>query len=280
MMTTADAYLAKAVPSQYRYWCFTSFEAEEPVFTGLPGHFLTYQREECPKTGQGHWQGMIGFPKKVRLTAAKAFLGHPSAHLEVCRNIKASMDYCRKAETAVAGSWRMHGDSPLAWSKNETTVIDDLKKCSVMDLVSARPTLWRNVRILKDLKASLLPSRSKPTKCYALVGPTGCGKTRTALEIAKFVGTYVFLAPELRWHDPYCGEDVCIVDEFRGDCSVSHLLRLCDRYPMKVEVKGGWVEFAPSVLIITSNLHPEAWYAADAMTMSAIRRRLTVIEFK
>lgn len=51
-----------------------------------------------------------------------------------------------------------------------------------------------------------------------------------------------------------------MVDEFYGWFSWDFMLRLCDRYPLSVETKGGAVQFVAKKIIFTSNDHPRDWY--------------------
>lgn len=44
-----------------------------------------------------------------------------------------------------------------------------------------------------------------------------------------------------------------VFDDFRPWwCQFSYLLRLLDRYPIRVQVKGGYVNFVPEEIIITT----------------------------
>lgn len=58
--------------------------------------------------------------------------------------------------------------------------------------------------------------------------------------------------------------------------SCDELLRVCDRYPCKVPVKGAFVEFVAKNIYITSNWHVWEWYRFDGFVPSAILRRINV----
>lgn len=76
----------------------------------------------------------------------------------------------------------------------------------------------------------------------------------------------------------YGGQEHVIIDEFRGGIDIAHLLRWLDRYPVRVEVKGGSFPLLASRFWITSNIHPRQWYPdLDEATMDALLRRLTII---
>jgi len=87
-------------------------------------------------------------------------------------------------------------------------------------------------------------------------------------------------APSTKWWDGYRGHKNVVIDEFRGEVGIGHLLRWFDRYPVLVEVKGGSVVLKATHFWITSNLSPDAWYPnLDEETKSALKRRLNITHF-
>lgn len=55
------------------------------------------------------------------------------------------------------------------------------------------------------------------------------------------------------WFDGYLGESVAVFDDFRPWwCRFDYLLALLDRYPIRVPVKGGFVNWIPEIIIITT----------------------------
>lgn len=82
----------------------------------------------------------------------------------------------------------------------------------------------------------------------------------------------------VEWWCGYRGEKHIVVDEFRGVVDVSHVLRWWDRYPVRVETKGGSRPLLATHYWITSNLDPRAWYPdLDEDTVDALLRRLNII---
>lgn len=108
-------------------------------------------------------------------------------------------------------------------------------------------------------------------------GLTGVGKSHRAWQEAG-IDAYPKL-PTTKFWDGYRGHKNVVIDEFRGNIEVSHLLRWFDKYPVIVEVKGGAVVFKAQQIWITSNLHPREWYPTlDDATRDALMRRLNVVE--
>lgn len=62
------------------------------------------------------------------------------------------------------------------------------------------------------------------------------------------------------WWDGYFNHETVIIDEFYGWLPFDLILRICDRYPLMVETKGGQVQFVAKNIIFTTNSNPVSWY--------------------
>jgi hypothetical protein len=83
-----------------------------------------------------------------------------------------------------------------------------------------------------------------------LWGPTGSGKSRFCYESCP---EGYWKAPEHSWWDGYEGQEDVIVDDYRRDfCKFSSLLRLFDRYPYQLNVKGSTVHFRAKRIFIST----------------------------
>ena len=73
-------------------------------------------------------------------------------------------------------------------------------------------------------------------------GFPGCGKSKLAFDIAMSVKDEIpFYKTKGIWWDQYNFEEVVIWVDYRGDCyEPQELFKLCDRYPYKVQIKGGF----------------------------------------
>ena len=74
------------------------------------------------------------------------------------------------------------------------------------------------------------------------------------------------------WFDNYNNHETVIIDDFYGWLPFDTLLRMCDRYPMMVETKGGHVNFCPKTILITSNQAPDEWYRNISNYEAFVRR--------
>lgn len=109
-------------------------------------------------------------------------------------------------------------------------------------------------------------------------GITGSGKSRRAWDEA---GLEAFPKdPRTKFWCGYNSEEHVVIDEFRGDIGISHLLRWFDRYPVRVEIKGSSRCLCAKHIWITSNLDPRLWYPEiDSETLSALLRRINITHF-
>ena len=131
-------------------------------------------------------------------------------------------------------------------------------------------------------EASLLYAKSRDWKSIVNVfwGETGTGKTRKAFEEAS---TDLYVHSGGKWFDGYEGQENVIFDEFGGsDFALRYFLQLIDRYPMKVPVKGGFVEWVPKKIWITANYSPKDWYSsAKEEHQKALMRRIDrIVRFR
>lgn len=105
-------------------------------------------------------------------------------------------------------------------------------------------------------------------------GESGTGKTRKALQENE--DSYLLTKPNGNntvWFDGYEGQKCVILDEFYGWVQYDLLLRLLDRYPLRVQTKGGFVEMCATKFVITSNKPWEEWYP-NIDDKSALERRI------
>lgn len=85
---------------------------------------------------------------------------------------------------------------------------------------------------------------------------------------------------DYEWFDGYNGQEIVLFDDYRGEYPIQLFLKLTDRYAMSVKVKGGFTNWCPRKIYITSNTCPSTWYKdADTRTLDAFWRRLNAVHF-
>lgn len=247
----------------------TVFGSEEPAFVPEEMEYLVYQQEQCPSTGRRHFQAYVRFKTRKRLQTVKNLMGS-SVHAERARSDASTcIAYCTKLDSRVAPP-KEFGVRP----SRKRHVLEMLSSMSVSQVLRAEPQMWRSVRQLREAKLLLSSPRDHPTETILLTGSTGTGKTRIASLVSQFLGGAAWIDPALQWFDQYEGQPLAIVDEFRG-CSASLMLRLSDRYPLRLPIKGSFVEWNPYLMILTSNLtFNDIFGGEDVKTKEALRRRI------
>lgn len=117
--------------------------------------------------------------------------------------------------------------------------------------------MWvRSYRAFREYRLIITPQRSHEVEVIVLQGPTGTGKSKWAMD--NYPEAY--WKQRSIWWDGYAKQENVIIDEFYGWMPFDTLLRVCDRYPLLVETKGGQVNFVAKTIVITTNAVPTSWY--------------------
>lgn len=150
----------------------------------------------------------------------------------------------------------------------ETLDIRAVADASPVQFIKYHRGIERYIQVLKSTK-----QRHEKTQVHFFYGATGTGKSRTANREAKAIGS-VYYKPRGEWWDGYEQQDCVILDDFYGWLPYDELLRLCDRYPHRVPVKGGYEIFNSKHIFITSNKPLEELYRFDRFTVEPLKRRI------
>ncbi len=276
------------VPS--RRWCLTLNNPEkyctngrditlEELFSEYKDSGLRYAifQLEQGDSGTPHVQAYCEFKRPFRLTALQAWFDS-HGHWEVARKPReACISYCSKKESHVAGPWTFGEDRESGQGER-----NDILGCKRMldEGFSERQIAqqcfkpWtKYFKAFREYRRIVSPSRDFKTQVYVFWGNTGTGKSRLAKLIGDSGSTY-WLAPNSHWFDDYEGQETVIFDDFYGSIPYSTLLRIMDRTELRLESKGGHVDFVAKRLLITSNKQPSEWYDGSKYPVDALRRRI------
>lgn len=140
----------------------------------------------------------------------------------------------------------------------------------------------RNGRGLLALQAVLCGRGGRGSiHVVCLVGPTGSGKSKFVWDHFPADDIYTLIEPNgpSVWFDGYVNQAVLLMDDFNGQRTIPGiqvLLKLLDRYPMTLQVKGGTTQKHWTMVYITSNLDVGQWYpSANDVHIEALRRRIS-----
>lgn len=273
---------------QATWWCFTvnAIGNEEPVipnvFLNANGNCLCYYlfQLERGEGGRLHYQGVLRFSRKVSMAHVKETTGVPHIHLEPCRNIQASLKYCRKEDTRVDGPWE--GGEPGQQGRRTdiaraTEIIQNVGAGAMKRVAEAEPAAfvkyWKGFQALEATMHP--PSAELGLKVFLLRGPTGTGKSRTVHTIDPSVYTVANLA--VPWFDGYSGEEAMLLDEMGpNQLCINFLKRLLDVHPISLPVKGAYFARRCKRIYITTNYSSlEEWYPKASMVdIAALARRI------
>lgn len=263
-----------SITSQARYWLLTIPHADFLPYLPKDVAYCKGQLERGNDTGYLHWQVLVTFKRKLRLGGLKAVFGN-SVHAEPTRS-DAANDYVWKEDTRVEGTQFELGSLPKC--RGDSKDWDAIKDAAIGGRLDDIPAdvYVRNYNALKRIVTDNLKPIATVREIFVYWGPTGTGKSRRAWAEA---GLEAYPKdPRSKFWDGYRSHKHVVIDEFRGDIDISHVLRWFDRYPVIIEVKGSSAVLAAEKIWITSNLHPSLWYPVlDAETRDALLRRLTII---
>lgn len=243
------------------------------------------QLEQCPKSGRNHIQFYVELERSQRASWVRTHLSE-TCHWEVRRRAReAAIRYCEKEETRVEGPWVFGTWELRPGKRNDLEEIQEAIESGASPRTISREYFASWIRYHKsfDLYGLLhADPRDWEMDVQILYGEPGTGKTRRvyaeAAERNERVYTLLQNDNGVPWFDGYAGEEVLLIDDFYGWIKVSYMLKLMDRYPLKVQVKGSVVNFISRRIYITSNKPVCEWYDWDKIgdtIYRAFQRRIT-----
>lgn len=274
-----------------RNWLFTLNNPKEEEYpeTWNKEHLKTilYQTE-IGDNGTLHLQGYVEINNSRQMQWMKTHL-NPRAHWERRMGSRAqAILYCSKEDTRLIPprAWTSSKDTWVDWSadnwisslnsidilltENDTgksstnsrlsTIQEKLSEgsTSIEEVADEHFDLWvKYYRAFEKYLTMKTAPRNHEVEVHVLFGPTGTGKSKWAMD------TYpkAYWKQRSKWWDGYFQHAEVIIDEYYGWLPFDLLLRLCDRYPLLVESKGGQIQFVAKTIVFTTNKSPDEWYS-------------------
>lgn len=232
--------------------------------------------------------GAIVFGAQVSLSTIKKWDGFRRVHIEpMYGDPEDSLVYCSKEDTSPF----VKGTMPKPGTRNDLLPIyERLRSGERLEDIARDPAHFsafvRYPRGLTFVSNLLAEPRDQPPIVFWLWGKTGTAKTRCCFEFGCGVGPrgrrdVWFSNGDLTWFDGYSGQFTAIFDDFRAKHvrTFAFLLRLLDRYPMRVPRKGDFTEFVPRVIFITAPNSPTDTFACRHKHLpediAQLQRRIT-----
>ena len=126
------------------------------------------------------------------------------------------------------------------------------------DIIDHYPTNNQTIKYAETLLKYKEKGRTTKPKILWYHGETGTGKTHTAYE--EHPDAYI-KDNEHKWFEGYDAHETIIIDDMRYDTfKYNHLLRILDRYPNRLECKGGSRQNLAHTIIITAPQSPQEMF--------------------
>lgn len=249
--------------------------------------FACWQVEACPSTGRNHIQAYVRYRGTHSGTHLANALGLNSTdvHWLIARGDDlANQRYCSKDDSRVAGPWEIGVPSRGPGSRSDLEAVTRVLQAggSLRSIAESFPREFVKfhrglAELERQLRGDAAPNEEK--QVVALIGPPGVGKTRSVYDVAQG-DLFVLPVPggprDPVWFDGYLDQGHALIDDFNGQLEYTFMLRLLDRYPLRVPIKGGFVQWKPRCIWLTSNHDIEGWYP-HIHDLSALRRRIKLV---
>lgn len=249
-------------------------------------------QEEKGEEGTRHYQGYLQLKNPRTLGGLVRVIGN-GVHLEMRRGTKCeAITYCMKEDTRCAGPWFYPSEDVVraasamrAGAREDIIAFKDQIKTGMtaLDLWDNNTTEMAKYYRMYESLSLLIKPEPREVEVRLYIGKPGTGKTRSVH--AEYPDHWASNIGGGNWYDGYDHHQVVLLDDFSGarnHISVVDLLRLIDRYVLRVPVKGSFRWWCPKVIIITTNDHPSRWYDWQRRKVhyAALQRRIsTVLEF-
>lgn len=217
--------------------------------------YLTFGKEIAPTTGTPHLQGYVMFNNARSFNSAKAYI---STRCWIAASkgtaIQNHVYTCKDDDVFTIGTLPQQG------KRNDLNKVREMvKDGDSMEKILENTDSYQGARYAELCKKYISKKRDWKTKVLWFWGKTGTFKSRTAFDLLK---EDVWVSGEtLKWWDGYDGQKNVIIDDFRADNAKFHtMLRILDRYPYQVEIKGASRQLLAENIIITCPYHPKDVY--------------------
>lgn len=253
---------------RHRSYCYTWNNFPEEIDWSKFNFQYNVFGIETGESGTTHLQGYMEFknPKNIK-TLHKI---EPKIHWEPrYGSQKQAIDYCKKD-----GKWTEDGDKKNQGERNDLKKFVEIAKTEGMKAIFEQEDIpnFQTIRVCeKMLEYCEEPRQEKPEVIW-IHGEPGIGKTK----LAHTMCPNAYIKDETKWWSGYDGNTEVIIDDFRPKhMSFTYLLKLIDRYQMRVETKGGFRQFKAKKIIITSVESPlYMWHYKTTENLKQLSRRI------
>lgn len=287
-------------PSEQEYYTLNGTLPDVRMNMGLAGDIDVWRGQwemggQGDKAGKLHVQFAVIFNMKVRAPQAKRILSNVVMDGEVClfpftgwlmpARSDSVWDYVTKEETRVA-ALPDYGECRDA--SGERSDLDYIYEriaagAPIYEIMETFPRQFmRNHAAISKLCSYYdTPRPYGDIHVEVWWGVTGSGKSHKAFH--DFPDAYRKSIPG-KWFEGYRGQDTVIFEEFNPledkELRLPELLKILDKYPYQVEIKGASCQLKATKFIFTTNIDPRKWYEGHPQQPALHRRINGVTVFK
>lgn len=259
---------------RFRHWAFTWNNYTESDLEEVKSVECTHLvvGEEVGESGTPHLQGQISFATVKSLKSLKKLW--PKVHWEPTKDLEASITYCSKE-----GKVFSKGEKKEQGKRSDLSAAYAAFKGGkqLFDWAMEAEPSYQALKVFELLSRKAKPSDGPRTVKW-FYGPTGTGKSREAHEAGAH-----FMSREGAFWSAYDGQEIVCLDDLRpGDLSRGHLLKILDRYPFEISIKGTTAPWRAKTIYITTPLSPTAFWSGmrgddEADQVGQLLRRINEI---
>lgn len=256
--------------SRHRNWFITS-HVGKPDVEAEEYQYCLIAEEHAPTTGKLHFHMYIEYKD------AKTFKRMTKTFKNMrCEVAKGNADQ-QKAYLSKENLIFEDGKPKKQGKRNDLLEVKSAIDNGAKELEIAQdffPQWIKNHKAFNRYINLVETKRNWPTEVYILKGKPGIGKSKYCFDRG---------ATAVSFQNPfflgYNGEDIIVFEEFDWkEMPRETFLKICDRYPMTVPIKGGDRNWKPRVIYFTTNdVDPlNYWYRGDA----AFQRRVKLVDLE
>lgn len=257
--------------------------------------FIIWSLERAPETGHLHIQGYVRLANTTTVGSVKSMFHPAEAHIDVANGTeKQCADYCRKADTHVAGPWS-EGDEQ---DKGQGSRVD----CSAV-VQAIKGGTWdpvnndeqgefymkhsKGVSQYESMVNGTLAPRRDNIECLVICSETAIGKSQWARDYAEAHGFAIYSMryakqSNVQWWFGYDKQEILLLDEFEDTkLTAQSFNEIVDKYPYQVRTGTDTWKWAKwETVIVCTNSPPASWYGWESSSVrGAIMRRCNRIIF-
>lgn len=283
---------------QCRAWCWTLNNytpAHLELIAKWRYSYIVYG-QEVGESGTPHLQGFLYAASAVKASTLKNKI--KELHLEPARGTHAqAAEYCKKGEQSHQ-EWSTEGTAGpnygLRAAVTERGTCPEQGARTDLTAIRQAVTEGKGMRHMLELTDSyqgirmgeLLLKHKEGVRRWTpevtwVYGPSGAGKTHYA-EHCCGADAY-FAEDNSKWWEGYDAHEEVVVPEFRWDwVAFPRLLQLLDRYPCRVECKGGSRQFLARRIFICTTYDPAATFRGrtEEDLVQLTRRITNIVEMR